>query len=122
VLVVEDDPKLGPLLARHLRRLGYLVSEATTGDQALAAVRARPPSALVIDVMIPHPDGLEVCRHLRSSGWTIPIVAISARCGADHHRRALDAGASAYLTKPFPLSTLDDALDAASGPEPPDPM
>jgi DNA-binding response OmpR family regulator len=64
----------------------------------------------VLDVMIPGPDGIEVCRELRRAGWHGAIVLISALDGAETRRRALGAGADAFLAKPFPLGDLVDAL------------
>ena len=106
VLIVEDDHKLAAVLARSLERAGYTCTIAESGDQALWAVDARPPDALVVDVMIPHPSGVEVCRHLRNSGYDGPIVVISARSNADDRAAAQRAGADRFLAKPFALAEL----------------
>lgn len=111
VLVVEDDEKLSELIQRMLARGGYDGMVAATGDEALRAMRDRRPAAVVVDVMIPHPDGIEVCRKFRRDGWSGPIVAISARSSADHRRRAIEAGADTFLAKPFRLSELILTLD-----------
>ena len=91
----------------------YTSAAAESGDQALWAVTAHEPAGLILDVMIPHPSGLEVCRHLRSDGYGGAIVVISARGNPDDRAAALRAGADAFLAKPFTLSDLTDSLDAA---------
>lgn len=116
VLIVEDDHKLAAVLARSLERAGYTCTIAESGDQALWAVDARPPDALVVDVMIPHPSGIEVCRHLRSSGFEGPIVVISARSNADDRAAAQRAGADRFLAKPFALAELVSTLDSLIDP------
>jgi two-component system response regulator MprA len=116
VLIVEDDQKLAAVLARSLERAGYTCTIAESGDQALWAVDARRPDALVVDVMIPHPSGIEVCRHLRSSGFDGPIVVISARSNADDRAAAQRAGADRFLAKPFALAELVSTLDSLIDP------
>ena len=116
VLIVEDDHKLAAVLARSLERAGYPCTIAESGDQALWAVDARPPDALVVDVMIPHPSGIEVCRHLRSRGFDGPIVVISARSNADDRAAAQRAGADRFLAKPFALAELVSTLDSLIDP------
>ena len=107
ILVVEDDDKFAELLVRAFGRSGFDAVHRCTGDAALRALQAEPPfDAAVLDVMIPHPDGLEVCRHLRSLQSDVGIVAISARVGAEHRARARAAGADAFLAKPFRLQDL----------------
>lgn len=107
VLLVEDDVKFALLVLRAFARAGLRVLHSQTGDAALHAVRSEGPfCAVVLDVMIPHPDGIEVCRHLRRMDAGVPVIAISARCGAEHRDRARAAGADAFLGKPFPLAEL----------------
>jgi DNA-binding response OmpR family regulator len=106
VLVVEDDPKMAAIIERCLRRSSYDTGVATTGDQALWAVLNRDPAAIVLDVMIPHPSGIEVCRHLRNSGWHGAVVIVSARSSPADRDAALRAGANAFLGKPFALAEL----------------
>lgn len=111
VLVVEDDAKLARLLQRALARRGLVAVVAATGDEALRALRTSPGlSAMVLDVMIPHPDGIEVCRQARRDGWLHPVVVISARTDDLHARRAIDAGATVFLAKPFSLDELGERL------------
>lgn len=107
---------LAAVLARALRRAGYTCATAESGDQALRAVDARPPDALVVDVMIPHPSGVEVCHHLRNSGFGGPIVVISARSNADDRAAARRAGADRFLAKPFALAELVSTLDSLIDP------
>ncbi|MGV3758736.1 MAG: response regulator transcription factor [Actinomycetota bacterium] len=111
VLVVEDDWKLAELIARALGRLRLEPVIAGSGDSALAAVRSSArPSALILDIMIPHPDGIEVCRQLRRDGWSGPIVAVSALDSPDTRTRVRQAGADAFLAKPFRLSELVETV------------
>jgi DNA-binding response OmpR family regulator len=111
VLVVEDDGKLADVLVRAMRREGLDPVHVTTGDGALAAARADPaPSAVVLDIMIPHPDGIEVCRQLRRDGWSGPIVAVSALDGPDMRTHVRGAGADVFMPKPFQLTQLIGTL------------
>ncbi|HEU5085104.1 MAG TPA: response regulator transcription factor [Acidimicrobiales bacterium] len=113
VLVVEDDDKFAQLLERAFGRAGMATVHARTGDDALRCVlRGTSIRAAVLDVMIPHPDGIEVCRHLRRLDPTLPVVAISARSGSEHRSRARAAGADAFLGKPFPLRELVELIEA----------
>jgi two-component system response regulator MprA len=106
VLVVEDDPKMAAIIERALLMASYETEVAATGDQALWAVLNHPPAAMVLDVMIPHPSGIEVCRHLRHQGWDGAVVVVSARSSPADRDTALAAGADAFLAKPFALSDL----------------
>ncbi|HEY8524441.1 MAG TPA: response regulator transcription factor [Acidimicrobiales bacterium] len=111
VLVVEDDTKLAAVIVRACERAGFTCRTATSGDQALWAINDGRPDALVLDIMIPHPSGIEVCRHLRNIGYDGPIVAISARSGPDDQAAAQRAGADRFLAKPFALADLVGRLD-----------
>jgi len=113
ILVVDDDPKLADILKRALERRGHSCAVAESGDQALWAVTAEQPDGIVLDVMIPHPSGLEVCRHLRTEGYDGAIVVISARSNPDDRAAATRAGADEFLAKPFALAELIAAVDAA---------
>jgi DNA-binding response OmpR family regulator len=111
VLIVEDDPKLARLLQRALARRGLVSVVAATGDEALRALRDPGDlAAMVVDVMIPHPDGLEVCRQARRDGWLHPVVVISARTDPVHEARAVAAGATTFIAKPFSLDDLGALL------------
>lgn len=118
MLVVEDDEKFARLLARAFERSGISTVHAGTGDAALRCVQhGLGLRAAVLDVMIPHPDGIEVCRHLRRLGPSLPLVAMSSRSGAEHRSRARAAGADAFFGKPFSLLDLVDLVEELSAPD-----
>jgi two-component system response regulator MprA len=111
ILLVEDDAKLADVLARFLRRAGYACAIAESGDKALWELNDYVPAGIVLDVMIPHPGGIEVCRHMRTCGYEGRIVVMSARSTPDDQAVARRAGADVFLSKPFALRDLLDALD-----------
>jgi two-component system response regulator MprA len=106
ILVVDDDRAVRESLRRSLAFNGYQVDLATDGQAALAAVTAARPDAMVLDVMMPRLDGLEVCRRLRGSGDDLPILVLTARDAVSDRVAGLDAGADDYLPKPFALEEL----------------
>ena len=106
VLVVEDEAKMAGLLKRGLEHEGYAVDLAGDGREALWAAREFDFDAIVLDAMIPPPDGFEVCRTLRSEGRWTPVLLLTARDAVDDRVLGLDAGADDYLTKPFAFSEL----------------
>lgn len=106
ILVVDDDPGVRESLRRSLTFNGYTVELATDGVQGLRAFAARKPDAVVLDVMMPHLDGLETCRQLRSTGDDTPILMLTAREAVSDRVAGLDAGADDYLAKPFALEEL----------------
>jgi two-component system OmpR family response regulator len=112
VLVVEDEAKVADLIRRALVREGYAVDLAANGAEALWAAGETAYDAVVLDAMIPAPDGFEVCRRLRSEGRWSPVLMLTARDGVDDRVRGLDAGADDYLTKPFALKELMARLRA----------
>jgi two-component system response regulator PrrA len=112
VLVVDDDPKFIRIVVRCLERAGYECATAQSGDEALRAVRRRAPDAIVLDVMMPGPSGIDVCERLRADGWTGGIVMVSARSNSADRANAVRVGANAFVAKPFPLSDLVSAVDA----------
>jgi len=100
VLVVDDEPQIVRGLKVILTNAGYRVEEATTKREALDAVSVRPPDAIVLDLVLPDGDGIEVCQDIRR--WSqVPIVVLSAVGDERQKVRALDAGADDYVTKPF---------------------
>jgi two-component system, OmpR family, response regulator len=112
LLVVEDDVKMASLLKRGLEREGYAVDLAATGQDALWAGREVPYDAVLLDAMIPAPDGFDVCRQLREAGRWMPVMMLTARDSVDDRVRGLDAGADDYLPKPFSFAELFARLRA----------
>ena len=104
--VVDDEQPVRESLRRSLRFNGYDVLTASDGLEAVEAVRSENPELLILDVMMPNMDGLEVCRTLRSEGWDRPILVLTARDGVSDRVAGLDAGADDYLPKPFALEEL----------------
>ncbi len=100
VLVVDDDPHLREVVRYALSRAGFTVTEAGDGRAALDAVAATPPDLVVLDVMMPEMDGLEVCRELRKSS-AVPIVFLSSRGEEMDRVLGLELGGDDYVTKPF---------------------
>ncbi|MBL1075419.1 response regulator transcription factor [Nocardia sp. 2] len=106
ILVVDDDRAVRESLRRSLTFNGYTVDLAVDGLDALEKVTGQRPDALVLDVMMPRLDGLEVCRRLRSTGDDLPILVLTARDSVSERVAGLDAGADDYLPKPFALEEL----------------
>ncbi|WP_294163591.1 response regulator transcription factor [Corynebacterium marquesiae] len=106
ILVVDDEQAVRESLRRSLRFNGYEVLTANDGLEAVETVRAENPELLILDIMMPNMDGLEVCRTLRSEGWDRPILVLTARDGVSDRVSGLDAGADDYLPKPFALEEL----------------
>jgi two-component system OmpR family response regulator len=104
--VVEDDPRLGPLLHRGLREEAYAVDVATTGAEALWRVAEFPYDAVVLDVGLPDLDGFAVCRRIRSDGGWVPVLMLTALDSVPNRVRGLDVGADDYLVKPFAFDEL----------------
>jgi len=106
LLVVEDDPGMASLLHRALAKQGYSLVMATNGVDALWNALENDFDAVVLDAMIPAPDGFEVCRQMRAAGRWAPVLMLTARDGVPDRVAGLDAGADDYLTKPFALVEL----------------
>jgi two-component system copper resistance phosphate regulon response regulator CusR len=106
LLLVEDDPHLGPMIARGLRGRAYAVDLVADGDRALDAARSGTYDALVLDVMLPGIDGFEIARALRARHSRAPILMLTARDDVADRVRGLDAGADDYLVKPFAFDEL----------------
>ena len=120
ILVVDDDRAVRESLRRSLAFNGYTVDLAEDGVEALEAIANERPDALVLDVMMPRLDGLEVCRQLRSTGDDLPILVLTARDTVSERVSGLDDGADDYLPKPFALEELLARLRALlrrTGPE-----
>jgi DNA-binding response OmpR family regulator len=108
VLVVEDDADIAQLLVHYLDKAGLTTEVVTSGRDALAAIASRPPDLLVLDLMLPQVDGLEVCRLTRSNEATasIPIIMLTARAEESDRIVGLELGADDYLAKPFSPNEL----------------
>ena len=106
ILVVDDDRAVRESLRRSLSFNGYSVETAGDGLEALEKVIADRPDLMILDVMMPRLDGLEVCRRLRSAGDDLPILVLTARDSVSERVSGLDAGADDYLPKPFALEEL----------------
>jgi DNA-binding response OmpR family regulator len=108
ILVVEDDPDIAELVVRYLEKSGYATTRVSSGRDALDAVRIKAPDLIVLDVMLPQLDGLEVCRLLRASAATaaIPIIMLTARAEESDRIVGLEIGADDYLAKPFSPNEL----------------
>jgi two-component system response regulator MprA len=106
ILVVDDDRAVREALERALSLEGFDVELAADGAEALAAVERRQPDAIVLDVLMPGVDGLEVCRMLRKAQSRVPILMLTVRDDLSDRVEGLDAGADDYLGKPFELEEL----------------
>jgi two-component system copper resistance phosphate regulon response regulator CusR len=106
VLLVEDDPRIARFVAKGLREQTYAVDVAETGEQALYQAAINTYDVIVLDVMIPAPDGFAVCKELRSAGQRMPILMLTARDAVEDRIEGLDRGADDYLTKPFEFREL----------------
>jgi two-component system response regulator MprA len=111
ILVVEDDRRIRDLLRRGLIFEGYSVDTAEDGETALRVARETPPDAVILDIMLPKLDGLEVCRRLRSAS-NVPILMLTARDSVPDRVTGLDAGADDYMVKPFAFDELMARLRA----------
>lgn len=114
ILIAEDEPSMGDLLAQGLSEANHTVTLARDGEEALAALAVTAFDAIVLDVMMPRVDGLEVTRRLRAQKDNTPVLMLTARDADADVVRGLDAGADDYLVKPFTLSILMARLRAIS--------
>jgi len=101
ILVVDDDPRITELLRRVLAYEGYSVAVAASGNEALNRTLERPPDLIVLDIMLPELDGLEVAERLRGAGDNVPILMLTARDAVTDRVKGLEVGADDYLVKPF---------------------
>jgi DNA-binding response OmpR family regulator len=108
ILIVEDDPDIADLVAHYLGKAGFATDRIASGREALAAIAAKPPDLVILDLMLPQVDGLEVCRTVRSDRKTagIPIIMLTARGDESERIVGLELGADDYLAKPFSPNEL----------------
>jgi two-component system response regulator MprA len=106
ILVVEDEARIASLISRGLRHEGYQVEVAPNGETALDKAFGNPPDLIVLDLMLPDIDGLEVCRQLRIAGADEPVLMLTAKDAIPDRVAGLDAGADDYLVKPFAFDEL----------------
>jgi DNA-binding response OmpR family regulator len=127
ILVVEDDQTTCDVVRAYLERAGYRVVVCRSGTEALGLVRQTQPRCLILDVMLPGKDGLEICTEIRRSGSIVPILFLSARADEPDRVDGLRVGADDYLVKPFSPRELLARVDALLrrseiGPQPPSVM
>ena len=106
VLLVEDEPHAAHVLAKGLREQTYAVDLAADGDGAIFQIGTTDYDAVILDVMLPRRDGFAVCRSIRESGCTVPILMVTARDAVEARIEGLDSGADDYLLKPFDFGEL----------------
>jgi len=108
VLVVEDDRDISELVRRYLEKAGFSVTLTSSGQEALARLTESPPDLLILDLMLPHMDGIEICRTIRASHKTgaIPIIMLTARAEEAERIAGLEVGADDYIAKPFSPNEL----------------
>ena len=106
VLVVDDEPNIAELISMALRYEGFQVTAAHTGTKAVAAAKTFAPDAVVLDMMLPDFDGLEVLRRMRASDPDVPVLFLTARDSVEDRVSGLTAGGDDYVTKPFSLDEL----------------
>jgi two-component system, OmpR family, response regulator len=114
ILIVEDEVKLATLLRRGLAEEAHAADVAATGEDALWMAQATAYDAIVLDLMLPGIDGLEVCRRLRAAGVWSPVLMLTARDALADRIGGLDAGADDYVTKPFAFAELVARLRAVA--------
>lgn len=114
ILLVEDDSMLGAATQQALRDAAHAVDWVLDGDSALAAVKASPYEAMLLDLGLPKRDGLAVLQALRQAGNNLPVIVVTARDGVDDRIRGLDLGADDYLIKPFEAGELLARLRAVA--------
>jgi two-component system copper resistance phosphate regulon response regulator CusR len=106
ILLVEDEPRMAQVIAKGLREHSYAVDMAGDGNAALYQTSINDYDLILLDVLLPGPDGFEVCRELRARGDATPVLMLTARATVDDRITGLDAGADDYLTKPFAFREL----------------
>ena len=106
ILIVEDEPAMASGLKDNLEFEGYIVRIACDGEEALASAAESPPDLILLDLMLPRRNGLDVCRELRRRGLSVPIIMLTARSQETDKVVGLELGADDYVTKPFSVREL----------------
>jgi DNA-binding response OmpR family regulator len=126
ILVVDDEPMVRDVVADYLADAGYAVETLADGDSARAALRARLPDLVVLDVMLPGRDGLSLLRELRQSSVDVPVILLTARSDEVDRIQGLDVGADDYVVKPFSprelVARIQSVLRRVAPPEPTGPL
>ena len=112
ILIVEDDHDINNLLAMNLRSSGYEIESSENGLQGLKMAQTSAYDLIILDLMLPEIDGLEICRRLRAEGKTTPIIMLTAKDGEIDRVLGLEMGADDYLTKPFSVRELQARVKA----------
>ncbi len=112
ILVIDDDPTITAMLKRGLSYEGYVVDTAESGEQGLAIAREYSPDLIILDIMMPHIDGLEVLRRLRAVGSQPPVLLLTAKDAPADQVKGLQAGADDYVIKPFTFEVLAARVQA----------
>lgn len=118
ILVVEDEPDIADFVVVGLTEAGYAVDHVADGEAALDILGAGQFDVVLLDVMLPKVDGLEVCRRMRRAGMKVPVLMLTARDAIDDRVQGLDTGADDYLVKPFAFDELVARIRALSRREP----
>lgn len=118
LLLVEDEPELQNITAKRLRSEGYIVDGCVDGLSAIDYTDATEYDAIILDIMLPGIDGLEVLNRLRSNGSTIPVLLLTAKDSIEDRVKGLDAGADDYLIKPFSYAELSARIRALTRRQP----
>lgn len=112
VLVVDDEQEVRDLVRKNLEKRGFRVSEAENGSEALVLYKSTAPDLLLLDIIMPETDGLAVCRHIRRSDTSTPIIVLSSQKEEDDKVEALNLGADDYIIKPFGAKELIARINA----------
>jgi DNA-binding response OmpR family regulator len=112
VLVVEDDPEINALVGAYAELCGFGYLAALTGEQAFRHLKTGTPALVMLDLMLPDVDGMEICRRLKSDEKTqnVPVIILTALGGEINRQRGLACGAADYMTKPFDPDQLMKAI------------
>ncbi len=118
VLVVEDDKDVNALVGAYAQICGFEYRSALTGASGIAAVKDRLPALVILDLMLPDVDGLEVCKRLKADALTrsVPIIMLTAMSSDEHRERGRACGAAEYITKPFDPDQLIESISRLAKP------